>query len=387
MGNVGVQGKQAHEQKAPDQNVQSNSCLYLVRLCLSGEEARGCFATRSEAVAFQAKELKRHFGWPRRALVAEPDRSPTWDHPEEFEALKEYSFQEPCLLSNVGTVAPTKKANTGRTNHVLTESQLQEYGERGFLLGIPVLDAEELADVLREFEELLRSRIDNAPSDEARFRAAHTISRPLHQSLVARLAKNQTILAIAEDILGPQFACWSAHLFCKLPGDPTEQPWHQDAGFWPLTQSRAITVWLAFDDVGAANSSVTFIEGSHRLARLPWQPTSTKHHLLTAEIPDVDLLGPAVASTLQAGEASVHSDLTVHGSRGNKSSRRRAGLALRFVSTEVECLGPMINGYRMNAGCILPKGKASDPRGHWRALRRRPGGTRAPRFPRVEPGM
>ena len=58
----------------------------------------------------------------------------------------------------------------------------------------------------------------------------------------------------------------------------------------------------------------------------------------------VDLLGPAVSSTMFAGEASVHCDLTVHGSSGNRSSQRRAGLALRFVSTDTKCLGPMING-------------------------------------------
>mmetsp|Transcript_5020 Transcript_5020/g.18765 ORF Transcript_5020/g.18765 Transcript_5020/m.18765 type:complete len:466 (-) Transcript_5020:41-1438(-) len=368
------------------QQEQVKGIVYLVRLGLGGQEVRGCFSTRGAALAFQAQELKRHFGWPRQPLVPEPERSPIWDHPEELEALKEYSFHEPAAPS-AGSIAARRKAIKSdrrqfldRGSKALTEAQLKQYSDRGFLLGLPVLEPDELVDVLRDFEELLHSRIHNAPSAEARFRAAHTISRPLHQSIVARLARHKKILAIVEDILGPEFVCWSAHLFCKLPGDPTEQPWHQDAGFWPLTQSRAITLWLAFDDVDASNSSVTYIEGSHRLARLPWQPTASAHHLLTAEIPDVDLLGPFVASVLGAGEASVHSDLTVHGSRGNSSDRRRAGLALRFVSTQAECLGPMINGYRMNAGCILPKGN-SDPQGHWRSLRRRPGGKRAPRFP------
>ena len=154
--------------------------------------------------------------------------------------------------------------------------------------------------------------------------------------------------------------CWSAHLFCKLPGDPTEQPWHQDSGFWPIGQSRALTMWIAFDDVDAANSSVTVIKGSHRLGRVPWQPTSSDH-LLTSEIPDVDLLGPPVSSTMRTSEVSVHCDLTVHGSRGNQSSHRRAGLALRFVGSDTKCLAPMINGFQMNTGYIHPKEHRSDP--------------------------
>lgn len=347
---------------------------HIARLHVAGREVRGRFASRTEALAFQAGELQARLGWPRRPTDGEvlQERSPTWDHPEELEPLKEYAFRL--------TLPPP--AESPPKNCALDAAQLRRFDECGFLLGVPVLEEDELKQVQQEFDELLATRIARAPNDEARFRGAHTISRPLHQNLVARLAKHDRVVAIVEAILGPRCVCWSAHLFCKLPGDPTEQPWHQDAGFWPLSQSRALTLWVAFDDVDAQNSSVTFIEGSHRLSRLPWQPTDSAHHLLTQEIPDVDLLGRAVSTTLRAGEASVHCDLTVHGSRGNTSDRRRAGLALRYVAADADCLGPMINGYRMNAGCILPRGPKSDPRGHWKAVRRRPGGQRrnAPRF-------
>jgi len=356
----------------PDMAVSGERRNVVARLFVAGEGACGRFRSREEATAFQAKLLAGRLGWPRQPLESEPRRSPTWDHPVELEARKDYVFRE------------TLPAHGGAGGAVLSREQLESFDERGFLLGLPVLTPEEL-DVARcEFDELLGTRIDKAPSEDARFRSAHTLSRPLHQDLVARLAKHERVLAIVEDILGSRFVCWSAHLFCKLPGDPTEQPWHQDAGFWPLSESRALTLWLAFDDVDASNSAVTFIEGSHRLGRIPWQPTDAEHHLLTQEIPDAELLGPHTTAELRAGEASLHSDLTVHGSRGNASTRRRAGLALRFVGADAECLGPMINGYRMNGGCILPRGPRSDPRGHWRPLRRRPGGARVPRRVKAE---
>lgn len=344
-------------------SVEDVKAQHMVRICVDGQEVRGCFQTREAAMCFQAEQLSAQIQWPRQPLAATPSRSPIWDHPEDLEDLKEYSFREARFRGD---------------RSVLTESQLQRFSSDGFLLGIPVLDAEELVVVCRDFDDLLGSRIDRAPSDEARFRSAHTLSRPLHQDLVAQLATHHRVVSIVEDIIGPQFVCWSAHLFCKLPGDPTAQPWHQDAGFWPLSKSRALTLWIAFDDVDASNSSVTFVRGSHRLGRLPWRATSEESVLLTQEIPDVDLLGEGVPALLRAGEASVHCDLTVHGSRGNSSNRRRAGLALRYVASEAVCLGPMINGYRMNAGCLLPKGQSSDPGGHWRALKRR-GGSRSSR--------
>ncbi|OLP98218.1 putative alpha-ketoglutarate-dependent hypophosphite dioxygenase [Symbiodinium microadriaticum] len=205
------------------------------------------------------------------------------------------------------------------------------------------------------------------------------------EALVQKMATSPRVLAIVQDILGPQFCCWSAHLFCKLPGDPTSQPWHQDAGFWPLSESRAVTLWIAFDDVDESNAAVHFIEGSHRFGRLPWKATNTTHHLLTQEIPDVELLGAQVPQRLHAGEASLHSDLTVHGSFGNHSDRRRAGLALRFVGCDATCLGAMLNGFQMNSACILPRGKHSDPRGHWKALKRRSGNERRRQRPSLDP--
>ncbi|CAE7262131.1 PHYH, partial [Symbiodinium natans] len=345
---------------------QAKSCdssTYAVRLHLAGEEVQRCFSTREEALTFQLEQLNAKLSWPRQALDQLPQRSPLWDHPEELELQKQYAFRDV-------TLARKQSSEEAAEGHALTLEQLESYRDRGFLLGLPILEGDDLVNVRQQFEEMLAERTDRAPDAESRFRAAHTLNRPLHQAVVQSMANNPRVLAIIQDILGPQFCCWSAHLFCKLPGDPTSQPWHQDAGFWPLSESRAVTLWLAFDDVDESNAAVHFIEGSHRLGRLPWKATNTTHHLLTQEIPDVDLLGAPVPQRLHAGEASVHCDLTVHGSLGNDSDRRRAGLALRFVGCDATCLGAMLNGFQMNSACILPRGKHSDPRGHWKALKR-----------------
>jgi len=361
-----------------------SSRQHLVRLNVSGQEVRGCFPSREAAVAFQLERVSALLSWPRKPLTPEPERSPTWDHPEELEGLKQYTFR----LSSTDVHRKLRdgggKSCSPISGHIaLSKEDIKKFEMQGFLLGIPVLDSSEVLAARRDFDDLLAERTERAPDMDSRFRAAHTLARPLHQDLVYRMATHRRVVAIVEEILGPRFCCWSAHLFCKLPGDPTSQPWHQDAGFWPLSESRALTLWLAFDDVDESNAAVSFVEGSHRLGRLPWQPTSAARHLLTQEIPDVDLLGARVPSRLRAGEASVHCDLTVHGSPGNTSQRRRAGLALRFVATDATCLGAMINGYQMNKACILPKGSRSDPRGHWRALKKR-SGNRPPRS-KVQP--
>jgi len=45
----------------------------------------------------------------------------------------------------------------------------------------------------------------------------------------------------------------------------------------------------------------------------------------------------AVPATLHAGEVSIHDDKLVHGSPGNPSDKRRAGLTIRYSRTNVKC--------------------------------------------------
>ncbi|CAJ1342376.1 unnamed protein product, partial [Effrenium voratum] len=137
---------------------------HTVRLCIAGEEVKGCFPTREEAISFQLQQLQSRLSWPRTALQPLPERSPIWDHPEELEGMKQYTFRVP--------------RHAGKA---LDAAQLEAYHEQGFLLNLPVLQGEALTEATQCFEELLQERLDRAPDVDSRFRAAHTLSRPLHQ--------------------------------------------------------------------------------------------------------------------------------------------------------------------------------------------------------------
>ncbi len=57
--------------------------------------------------------------------------------------------------------------------------------------------------------------------------------------------------------------------------------------------------------------------------------------MLNQTVPEVEKYGEPVYVELKAGEASVHSDLLLHGSDANESARRRCGLTLRYTSGDV----------------------------------------------------
>lgn len=134
-------------------------------------------------------------------------------------------------------------------------------------------------------------------------------------------------------VLGPDIILWGSQLFCKPAGDGLEVPWHQDGEFWPIRPLATATIWLAIDDVDEENSAMCYVPGSQRERKLFGHcDTNNKTTVLDRKI-DPTLMdeNTARSNNLQAGELSVHDVFLVHGSRPNRSVRRRAGFAIRYM--------------------------------------------------------
>jgi ectoine hydroxylase-related dioxygenase (phytanoyl-CoA dioxygenase family) len=170
-------------------------------------------------------------------------------------------------------------------------------------------------------------------------------------------------VSYVKDLLGEDLVGWGAHFFCKMPGDGKHVSWHQDASYWPLTPSKAVTVWLAIDDACVENACLRFIPGSHWFGHLTYTLTENDgSNVLNQTVTGVEQLAAPVDNELRAGEISLHSDLLVHGSEANRSRRRRCGLTLRYCPADVRA------GLGWNSKGVIVSG--SDPSGHWANPRR-----------------
>jgi ectoine hydroxylase-related dioxygenase (phytanoyl-CoA dioxygenase family) len=148
-----------------------------------------------------------------------------------------------------------------------------------------------------------------------------------------------------------------------MPGDGKTVSWHQDSSYWPLTPSKAVTVWLAIDDADRENACMKFIPGSHNYGHLTYKMTEDSgSNVLNQEVENAEGIGEPVYDELKAGEISIHSDLLLHGSEANSSTRRRCGLTLRY------CPADVVAGLGWNEKGVVVSGK---PVEHW-ANRPRP---------------
>jgi hypothetical protein len=235
---------------------------------------------------------------------------------------------------------------------VLSRDQVGAFNRDGFLKGLPVFSEAE-ADAHRRYFDALLARVLAAGGDSYSISTAH-----LRYGKVYDLLTEPRIVALVRDLLGADVVGWGSHFFCKMPGDGKAVAWHQDASYWPLSPSRAVTVWLAIDDAEVENGCMRFLAGSHHHGHLTFRPSDpAEHNVLNQTIEDAERYGTPVDVELKAGSASLHSDLLLHGSQANRSQRRRCGLTLRYCAAEVRA------GLGWNAKGVLVSG--TDLSGHW----------------------
>jgi hypothetical protein len=235
---------------------------------------------------------------------------------------------------------------------VLTSSQIEQFNQDGYLRSLSVFNEQEVQENRKYFDRLLESVIA-AGGDSYSISTAH-----MKYGKVYDLLTHPQIVAYVKDLLGENVIAWGSHFFCKMPHDGKSVAWHQDASYWPLSPSKAVTVWLAIDDADPENANMRFIAGSHHHGHMTYRPSgSHEDNVLNQTIENAEQYGTPVDDTLQAGEISIHSDLLLHGSEANQSDRRRCGLTLRYCAADVRA------GMDWNAKGVIVSG--ADPSGHW----------------------
>ena len=266
--------------------------------------------------------------------------------PEKFEITPEISKLEESKRQFKFTPAD------GVAPQVLDATQIQAFNQQGFLTGLGLFSSDEIEEIRRYFDLILNKTLQSGGSSYS-ISTAH-----LKHGRVYDLLNHARLGKLMCDLIGPNVIAWGSHFFCKMPRDGKAVSWHQDASYWPLSDSKTLTVWLAIDDADVENGCMEVIPGSHRKGLVQYHESKQEeNNVLNQTIdPKPDWPDP-VPVCLRAGEISIHSDLLIHGSKPNESNRRRCGLTLRYCPPEVRA------GEGWNEKGVWVVG--NDPHKHW----------------------
>ncbi|WP_306006623.1 phytanoyl-CoA dioxygenase family protein [Aquicoccus porphyridii] len=215
---------------------------------------------------------------------------------------------------------------------MLTEKEVEIYHDEGLVMSSYTLP-EPLLDHLREAVDKLI--VDHPNIRPESLSGPHN---PWGQSAqlmgnvdFLEFCQHPDILDMVEQVIGPDIILWGSMLFAKPAGDGKAVPWHQDGRYWPIEPLETVTVRVSIDGSDKENGCMQYIPGSHK---------SRKLELHEIDIRDDMALGQRMAEVddsnardciLAPGGVSLHDVYTVHGSAHNRSTKRRADYAIRYM--------------------------------------------------------
>ena len=240
----------------------------------------------------------------------------------------------------------------------LTTKQIQQFNRNGYISPLDVFGAEEVEANRGYFDGIMKVA-KGAGLDSYSINGWHATCRGIYD-----LAMDSRILDYVGDLLGENLICKNTHYFSKEPHEIKQITWHQDASAWQLTPSKIVTVWLAIDDADEENGAMQIIPRSHLHGQIPFEHASEEENSI------VDLSvqhpqkygGSPVVCAMKAGQISIHTELLLHKSSENASSRRRCGLTIRYLPPDLRA-----DDETQIPGIVC---RGRDSEGYWRHIPR-----------------
>ncbi len=214
----------------------------------------------------------------------------------------------------------------------LSEAEIAAYKSEGLVIPSYRLSQTKLAEIREGLNRLIR--------DNPGVRGEKLISAHLPKSaegvrgneVFRQFTRDPDILDMVEDLIGPDLVLWGVQVFMKPPGDGKEVPWHQDGHYWPIRPLATCTVWLAIDESTRENGAMRYIPQSHTGKQYS-HFTDLSDRLVLNQVLEPSQIDESQARyvELEPGQMSLHDVHLIHGSLENRSSKRRAGVAIRYM--------------------------------------------------------
>ena len=229
----------------------------------------------------------------------------------------------------------------------LSQAQLKEFDEKGFLFFPSLFDASEIDSLTSQLEDLFAQdmvcnvREKGSKSVRTNF-AAHNYNQAF-----ARLSRHPRMIKPVEELFDESVYMHQFKVNAKAAFDGDVWQWHQDFGTWHaddhMAEPRAMNIAILLDDVNEHNGPLMFIPGSHKKGVLEagHDTETTSYPLWTLDAETISSLvdeGGIVSPKGPAGSMILFHSCLVHASGSNLSpwDRKAVYLSLCAVSNHIK---------------------------------------------------
>ena len=231
--------------------------------------------------------------------------------------------------------------------YALKEEQIIQFRELGYLHKIKVLNAEQINALSEQLHEMVDPEHDgneffyeyhSNESEDPETAIFHALGAWRVRPAFHDVLWNPAFTMAAYQLLGINFRLFHDQLFSKPARHGGVVAWHQDFSYWTWTAPMShLSCWIGLDDVDKENGCMYYIPNSHRWGLLEKESLTgdmdaIREKLTEAQVTDFDKKVPV---EMEAGEASFHHPLLMHGSYENNSERGRRATIINVFSDGV----------------------------------------------------
>ncbi|MFE7527946.1 phytanoyl-CoA dioxygenase family protein [Kitasatospora sp. NPDC057542] len=221
--------------------------------------------------------------------------------------------------------------------HVLSESQLENYRDNGFLVVEGLLDGDLVARARQVVDDLLSapeldSVAEKEPGDASK---ARRIWAPTSRDQVfADLAVDARLLDAVADLIGEDLILQYSKLNVKAPHVGSVVEWHQDFAYYPHSNTDLVAALIYLDDATRENACLRVAAGSHKKGLLSHEVDG----FFGGKIVSLDGVGVDASTVVDcpgtAGSVVFLHPLVVHASEQNRSDRYRRAFIPAYRATD-----------------------------------------------------
>jgi phytanoyl-CoA hydroxylase len=222
------------------------------------------------------------------------------------------------------------------------------FSKDGYVAVKPLYSADEIVELNAEIGRFIRDVVPQMPAtqvyyeDKSDKNTLKQLQRMFeHDAYFNALMLNGPVRQIAEAVLQEDVVPANMQFFNKPAGVGRATPPHQDGYYFHLSPCRAVTGWLALEEVDEENGCIHYVRGSHKCAGFrPHGQTGTLG--FSQGITDFGTQhDKATTESFPGGPGTflMHDAKTIHWAGANSSptrSRRALGFIYYGISARID---------------------------------------------------
>ena len=225
----------------------------------------------------------------------------------------------------------------------MSKEQIEAFQADGYLHLPRYLDESALEAIKQTLKKVM-DKINAFPEEEVYYedKADPTSLKQIQhlenkEEFFQQLISTGTVYELAKELLQEEPIPKNIQYFNKPPKRSSATPAHQDGFYFMLNPCRALTMWLALEEVDESNGCISYVKASHKLGLRKHQRTKTLGFSQgITDFPHPEDQAQLMKTKAQPGDLLVHDAMTIHLADENQSSRTREAIGFIYYAASAK---------------------------------------------------